>query len=112
MSLDTRGRSSRRCRKGSDGGAWPSSTEPANLVWDDWAPKALELDLTDRCRVDDILDLGQHTLTDQCLSDRRVSAEPRREVRDRPDCSIVVAAFEADSTERRIAGRDPAEPEL
>src|SRR5919198_3974563 len=62
-----------------------TSTEPANLVCGDWSPKALELDLADGCCVDDVFDLGQHTLADQCLSGRRMRTEPRREVRDRPD---------------------------
>src|SRR5262245_9600019 len=90
-----------------------TSTEPANLIGDDWAPKALELDLAYGHCVDGIFDLGKPPLAKQGLTCRGMSTEPGREAGHRPDCSIVVTTFEADPTERRVAGGDAdAEREL
>ena len=85
--------------------------EPAYLVGGDRTAETFELDLTDRLGVDNVFDLGEHTLADQDLPRRRISAEPGREVSDRPERTVVVAAFEANPAQRGIAGRDAdAEP--
>ncbi len=94
------------------GGVQPfvNSTEPAYVVGDDRPAEAFELDLADRVGVDDLLDVRKHSLADQDLSWLRVGAEPGREVRDGPERAVVVAAFKADPTERRVAGGD-ADPQ-
>src|SRR5439155_15027025 len=71
----------------------------------DRLPEALQLEAGERFGLDDLLDLRQDPLADSDLARRRGVAEARGEIEDAADCAVVVATFEADPTDRRVADR-------
>jgi hypothetical protein len=94
-----------RCRR--------SASQRSNFVGWDGSTEPFELELADRGGVNRLLDRAVDARTDQGLAHVSVAAEPRGQVRHRPDRAVVVSAFEADSAERRVASLDAdAETEL
>ena len=63
--------------------------------------------LADRFGPDFFFDCGKYALADQRLSGARFRAQARSEARRRTDRPVVVAAIEANPTQRRIAGEMP-----
>jgi hypothetical protein len=68
-------------------------------------PDPLQLELTDRLDLHGVLDLHQHSRTDEDLSGLRLIAQSRGNVRHGPDSGVVEPAFKADSAERSEAVR-------
>ena len=63
-------------------------------------PDPLQLELTDRLDLHGVLDLHQHSRTDEDLSGLRLIAQSRGNVRHGPNSGVVEPAFKADSAER------------
>src|SRR6266568_5896046 len=70
------------------------------------AREALERQRIQLLRVDHALDSGRHASRDEDLPSLGLSAQPRREVRDRTDRAVVHAAFQADGADGGVALRD------
>ena len=77
-------------------------------------PDPLQLELTDRLDLHGVLDLHQHSRTDEDLSGLRLIAQSRGNVRHGPDSGVVEPAFKADSAKcsANVASRlcDEAKP--
>ena len=69
-------------------------------------PDPLQLELTDWLDLHGVLDLRQHSRTDEDLPWLGFIAEPRGDIRHRPDGGIVEAPFKADRAERSKAVRN------
>ena len=83
---------------------------PSTRVGRDGSGHALELELTGRLDLDQVLDGGVGPLAEQDLAGLRLAAQAGGEDDRVADRGVVVATFEADPAERRVAGRD-ADPE-
>ena len=70
-------------------------------------PDPLQRELADRLDRHGVLDLHQHSWTDEDLSGLRLITQPRRDVGHRADGGIVEASLEADGSERGEAVRNP-----
>ena len=80
--------------------------EAVNLIRRDRAPEALQLQLADRGSVERVFHGREDALADQDLPTSRNRAQPGGEARDRPQCPVVVATFEADPPQCRVSGFD------
>src|SRR4029077_10232884 len=69
-------------------------------------PDPLQLELTDWLNLHRILNLHQHSRTDEDLTRFGLIAKPRGDVRYRANSGVVEAAFKADSAERSETVRD------
>ena len=69
-------------------------------------PDPLQLELTDWLDLHGVLDLHQHSRTDEDLPRLGLIAEPRGNIRYRPDSGIVEAPLKADGAERSEAVRN------
>jgi hypothetical protein len=69
-------------------------------------PDPLQLELADWLDLDGVLDLRQHTRTNQDLSRLGFIAKPRGNIGHRPDGRVIEAPLEADGAERSEAVRD------
>ena len=78
-----------------------------HIVRRQWPPDPLQLELADWLDLHGVLDLRQHTRTNEDLPRLGFIAEARGNVGYRPDGGIVEAALEADRAERSEAVRNP-----
>ena len=78
-----------------------------DVVGRDRAGDALELELAGRLHVDHVLDGRVGPLAEQDLAGLGLGAQAGGEDDGVADRGVVIAAFEADPAERRVAGRDP-----
>jgi hypothetical protein len=85
---------------------WCWRTYSDHIISRQRPPDRLQLELTDRLDLHGILDLHQHSRTDEDLPWLGLVAKPRGDVGDRANGGIVEAAFKADGAERGEAVRD------
>src|SRR5688500_9828265 len=88
-------------------GATAGLPAPTNPVARYGAPEAVELQFAHRCGLDGFLDRGVDARPDEYLAGRGSRAQPRGEVRNRPDRAVVVSPLEADPAQRCVSGLDP-----
>ena len=69
------------------------------------APDPLQLELADRLDLDGVLDVHQHSRTDEDLSGLCLVAKARGDIGYRPDGRVIEAPLEADCAERGKAVR-------
>src|SRR5262245_53012428 len=91
----------------------PSAAESGHSEGDDRPAQSLQAEFRYRLADDASVDRRVRSLAEQDFAGVGAIAEPGGEDHDVADGAVVIAAFESDSSESRIAARDPhAEPEV